>query len=149
MANELQLRVGFARLMQAAVLRPVENQNLSIDGERGDDVWVLRLVSCFVDLARVIDLLGDFEGDDRRLAAARPATIAAKLTTLLVKIRGIGFDRLWDLEFRDLNVIGFSFGRVRSNQQPVDCLVLILQVLHVGEPLGRQSWPLESRALDS
>ena len=145
--DEFNLRVRFVSRMKAAMLRPIKNQDLSVNRECGDNVWILRLVSCFVDLAGVINLLRDLESDHERLAATGSASKATKLATLLVKIGGVGLDRLWDLKFCNLDVVRLSLRRVRSDEQSVDRFIFVLQVLNVGEPLSRQSWPLKSRAL--
>ena len=86
MADQLDLRVWRARGRQA-VLGPVKDQDLSVDGKRRDDVGVLRLVARLVDLARVVDLLCDVELDDGRLPRRCLAAIAANLATLLDTVR--------------------------------------------------------------
>lgn len=45
------------------MLGPVKNQDLAVYSKSGNNVWVLGLIACFVDLARVVDLLGDREPD--------------------------------------------------------------------------------------
>lgn len=64
-----QLRLGcHSAGWQAAVLSSVKNQYLAVDAHRCNNIWVLRLVSRFIDLSRVVDLLLDRHLDGRRLA---------------------------------------------------------------------------------
>jgi len=67
MADQLDLRIGGTRGLQT-VLGAIVDQDLAINGKRCDNIRVLGLVACLVDLARVIDLLDNVELDDRRLA---------------------------------------------------------------------------------
>lgn len=129
-----------------AVLGTVKDQDSAINGECGDDVRVLGLISGLVHFAGVVNLLGDLERDDGRLAATWPASVAAKLPALLVILSRVGLDGLGDLEFGYLDIVGLPLGCVGSDKQPVDCLVLFLQILDVGEPLGRQGGPFERGA---
>lgn len=133
-ADKLNLGVWLAGLMKAAVLGAVENQDPAVNCECSNDVWVLRLVSGLVDLAGVIDLLRDLESDDGRLPSS--TAIATNLATLFVivgRVRRCGFR---NLEFRNLEVVGLAFGCVGTDEQSVDSLVLVLDVLDIGEPLG-------------
>src|SRR6266699_1774088 len=61
-ARELDLLVDVARGREA-VLRSVEDQDLAVDAQSGNDVRVLRLVPGLVDLLRMVDLLDDIEAD--------------------------------------------------------------------------------------
>lgn len=53
---------------QAAVFSSIENQYLAVNAHCCNNIWVLRLVSRFIDLSRVVDLLFDRHLDGRRLA---------------------------------------------------------------------------------
>lgn len=64
---ELRLGVHSAG-WQTAVLGSIKNQYFAVNAHRCNNIWVLRLVSCFVDLSRVVDLLFDRHLDGRRLA---------------------------------------------------------------------------------
>jgi hypothetical protein len=145
MANKLDLRARRARGGQA-VLGAVEDQDLAINGERGDDVWVLRLVPGLVDLARMVDLLGDVELDDRRLPGRCLAAVATDLTALLIIVARVRVHKLGKLYFRNLEVVGLVLCRVGSEKQSVDRVVLVADILDIGKPLGGQCWPLQRRA---
>lgn len=64
-----QLRLGgHSAGWQAAVLSSIKNQYFAVNAHRCDNIWVLGLVSRFVDLSRVVDLLFDRHLDSGRLA---------------------------------------------------------------------------------
>ena len=143
--DQLVLGVGGAAGVRA-VLGAVVDEHLAVHRQRGNDVGVLGLVSGLVDLAGVVDLLDNLEGDDRRLPAALPAAVPAQLAAVLVKLASIGLDRLGNVQLGNLEVVWLLPRCVSSDQQSVDCLVLLLDVFDVGEPLGCQGRPLERGA---
>lgn len=118
--DQLNLGVGFTRLVKSTVLGAIEDQNPAVHGKGGDDVWVLRLVSCLVDLARMVDLLRDLERDDWGLAAS---AVTTNLACILVVILGVGSAHLGDLDLGDLDIVGLPLGRVGSDQQTVPGLL--------------------------
>lgn len=64
-----QLRLGIhSAAWQAAVLSSIENQHLAVNAHCCNNIGVLRLVSRFVDLSRVVDLLLNCHLYGRRLA---------------------------------------------------------------------------------
>ena len=138
----LELGVDLARRL-AAVLGPVEDENASINTESGNQIRVLRLVARLVDLVRVVNLLDNVELDGRHVLGL---AVAADLAALLVVLVGVGGDVGGDLDLGDLDVVLDAGRRVRAEQQPVDAVVLVLGLLDVGEPLGRQGRPLERGA---
>lgn len=147
MANKFDLRARCARRCQA-VLGPVEDQDLAINSESGDDVGILRLVARLVDLARVVDLLGDVELDDGLLSRRCLAAIAADLATLLVVITGVRVGRLWKFYLRNLEIVGLALCSVGSEEQSVDFVVFVLDILDIGKPLRSQRGPLQRRAFE-
>ena len=145
MADQLDLWVRCAR-GHYAVLGSVEDQNLAVDSERRDDVGILRLVARLVDLARVVDLLGDVELDDGRLPRRALVAIAANLACRIVVVVGARNDRLGKLNLGNLEVVGLALSRVGSDEQPMDRVVVLFHVLDIGKPLRRQCRPLQRRA---
>lgn len=128
------------------MLGPVKDEDLAIDGESGNNVGVLGLVAGLVDLARVVDLLGNLEADGRRLSRRSLASIATNLATLLVVIAGIGRAELGNLNLCNLEVIRLSFRSMSANQQTVDDVVLVLRVFDIRKPLGSESGPFQGGA---
>jgi hypothetical protein len=107
MTDQFDLRIRRARGRQT-VLGAVKDQHLAIDREGGNDVRVLRLISGLVDLARVVNLLGDVELDDRRLSRRCLAPMAANLAALLVVVTRVGLNKLGNLKLRDLEIVWLS-----------------------------------------
>ena len=85
------------------MFRPIPNHDSPIRTHRGDYVGVLRLVSCFVHLAFMVDFLNNVEFDLHLLIFLRgtPA-ISANLFSILVIVRSIRSDGLGQLHGRYL-----------------------------------------------
>lgn len=64
---ELRLGIHSAR-WQTAVLGSIKNQYFAVNAHCRNNIWVLGLVSRFVDLSRVVNLLLDRHLNGRRLA---------------------------------------------------------------------------------
>lgn len=62
-AFQLYLSIDGVVFWHQSVFRPVENQSIALSGHRSDDVRVLWHIAGLVNLARVIDFLGDGETD--------------------------------------------------------------------------------------
>jgi len=83
----------------AAVLGTIKDENATVDAKGGNQIGILRLISCFVNLVGVIDLLNDVEadgGDVFRLS------IAADLAALFIVLFGVGGHGFGYLDLGDL-----------------------------------------------
>ena len=138
MAVELDLRVDLA-LRLARMLRAVEDEDLAIDAHGRQDVRVLWLIPRLVDLARVVNLLGDVELD---LSSVASFTVAANLAPLIIVVLGAWCSRLRDLHLGDLHIVWFLIGGVSTDEETVDPDVLVLGLLYIREPLGGERGPL-------
>ena len=93
----MDMACGYTRM-----LRPIPDHVSTIRTHRSDNVRVLRLVSCLIDLSLVIDLLDDIEFDLHGSFLRRSATVAADFLTLLVIFGGVWSDRVGQLTMDDL-----------------------------------------------
>lgn len=120
-----------------AVLGAVKHQDLAINSQRGNEVWVLGAVAGLVDLAIVVDLLDNVPLDCSLLCLA----VASNFASLLIVVARVYLDGLGDLNLGDLKIVRLAFGGVGTNQSSMDAAVLSLGFLDVGEPLDRQGRP--------
>lgn len=125
------------------VLGAVEDQNLAVDAQGGDDLGILGLVAGLVDLTGVVDLLHDLE-----LEGLFRIAVAADLAGLFVKrleIRGgeIGHVDVGNLEV----VLGLARG-VGAQDDAVGAQVGALDGPLVGKPLGCQCRPLQGATVE-
>jgi hypothetical protein len=96
------------------VLRAIEYENSAVHGECGNDIGILGLIACFVDFARVVDLLHNVEIE--RLFGT---SVAANLSSLFVELCQVGHTIVGNLDMGDLNVILRLARRVRSKKYTV------------------------------
>lgn len=125
------------------VLRPVKDENSTIDTKRGDDVWVLRLIASLVDFARMLNLLYDVALEGGNLACLSIASNLASFFIVVVRVRCHGFG---NLDIGDLKEVGTIVGRVGSEQETVNAIVFALWLLDVREPLHSEGWPGQGRS---
>lgn len=141
-----------------AVLGTIEYQNSPIVGHGGYDIWILGLVSGFVDLSWVIDPLFDVHLDSSLLAARRVA-IATNLSATFIVVLDCWSDIFGQFDIGDLEVILSIVGCVCTYQQAMDCVVLSGLSGHISlssvcsdmdaslflvwEPLSSQGWPFK------
>lgn len=87
-----------------AVFGPVKDENFAIDTHCCDDVWVLRLISSFVDFAGMINLLHYGHLNGWRVARRRVA-VATNLSSFIIIVPLIRCNVLRKLDICDLEVI--------------------------------------------
>lgn len=139
MSDKLDLRANLARVGRLkGVLCPVKDENLAVDAERGDDVWILRLVPGLVDLSRVLNLVHNVALDGRHVARFAVAANLAALLVVVVRVRGHG---LGDLDVGDLKVIWAVIRGMGAEKKAMGAKVLTLDILDVWEPLDGESRP--------
>lgn len=125
------------------VLGAVEDENLSIYTQGGNDVGILRLVPSLVDLTRVLNLLDNVALDGSDVTGV---AIATNFASLLIVVGGIWGNRLGDLDISNLQKVGTLIRRMGSEQQSVHAIVFALGFLDIGEPLDSQCWPRQGRS---
>jgi hypothetical protein len=86
MTLQLDLGVDLGGLWHGRVFCAVKDESVSLDGHGCDEVWILRHVAGFVDLAGVVDLLDDIEGDG--LFGSTVATDLLLLSVVVVWVDG-------------------------------------------------------------
>lgn len=144
-ANKLDLSVDLAkRGGLKRVLCAVENEDLAVNAESGDDVGVLRLVTGLVDLSRMLNLLDDVALDGGNIGGLAIATNFPSLLVVVVRVRS---PSLGDLDVSELNEVGALIGSVCAEQEAMDPVVLVFRFLDVGEPLNGECRPSERRTV--
>ena len=101
MSDKLDLRIDLAS-RQTRKLCSIKDHNLAFDTHGGDDVLLLRHVSCFVDLAVMVDFLNN--GEFWRAERFAGIVTTTNLLTFGVVIFGRRRE-LWKTEFSDSKVI--------------------------------------------
>jgi hypothetical protein len=97
MSNQFNLRINFAQIGWLQwVLCAIKDENLAVDTQCGNDVWVLRLVARLVHFARVLNLLDNVTLDGGRISRLAVSANFASLFIVVVRIRR--------KSFRDLNI---------------------------------------------
>lgn len=108
------------------VLGAVEDEDVAVGAHGRDEVGLLGHVARLVDLALVHHLLLDVE------AALGAAAVAADFLLLLVVAAGVLLgDRVGELDFGDLEVVGVVAGGVGADEEAVGGVVL------AGDEIGR------------
>ena len=79
----------------------VENEHSSINAHSGYNIWVLGLVSSFVDLSRMVNFLFNMHFN-RSLFTRRSIPIAANFSAVFIISVGTRSDILRDFNVRDL-----------------------------------------------
>lgn len=135
MAKKLDLWADLAELGRLKLMFcAVEDEDTAIHGKSRNNVWVLRLITCLVDLTRMLNLVDNVTLDGRHLARlAIPTDLAAILVVIVRVWRGC----FGDLYIGDLKIIGTVVRGVRSQQQAVNSVVLALWFLDIRKPLDR------------
>ena len=124
------------------VLRTVPDVEVVICCPRSDDVGVLRLVACLVDLTRMDNLLHDGESDLLLRCA-----MAAQLFVLGVVVCKRGCGWLWQLDVGDLEVFGSILGGMGAKEEAMRAEGFPWDVFHVGQPLRGERGPVEGTAV--
>lgn len=116
----------------AWVFRPIPNHDPSICTHRSNYIWVLRLISGFVDLALVVYPLCDFEFHlhDRGLLRSS-ASVPPNLFALFIVIDGVWRDGFRELYVSYLQVVVSFVGGLCADEKPMRSIILARNPLHV------------------
>lgn len=139
-ALEADLRVNLAIRLKA-MLGTVEYQDFAIDGQRSDKIGVFGAVASLIDLAGMVDPLNNVPLHGCRLTSRRRFAKPADLATLIIVVVCVRTDGFGYLNLGDLDMVGLSVGRMRSEQDTVNLTVLPVRLLDVREPLHRKRGP--------
>ena len=125
------------------MLRPVKDENLAVDAERGDDVRILGLVASFVHFAGMLNLVNNVTLDGGNVSRLAVASNLPAILIIVVRIRRHG---LGDLHIGNLEVVGAVVRGVRAQQQAVGAEVLAFHIFDIWEPLHCESRPSQGFA---
>lgn len=142
MSSERRLRPRGVVCGHRRVLRAVPNVDIVIGRESRNDVRVLWLVTGFVDLTGVRDLLYN-----REFNLLFAGTVAAKLFGGWVVVREIGRGRLGEADVCDLKIVRLLARCMGSDDQAVGAEGRARNILHIWQPLGGQGRPFERTAV--
>lgn len=148
MSLEFDLRIDLT-VRLGAVLGSVKDEDRPVDGQGGNQVGVLGAVASFVDLARVVDPLHNFPPHCTCVGRGGGLAIAANLASVLIVVARVGANRLRNLNFGNLDIIGLFLGGVGSNQHAVNSAIPALGLLNIGKPLDSECGPGQSSAQDN